>query len=390
MFKPIMRAGLAGFAVLVFALPWGAAHAVGTVAGTSISNSATATYSIGGTPQTAVSTAVTIRVDEIIRVAITPPGAPTAVIANDQNKALRFIITNTGNGSETFNLNVNRALAGDTFDPLVGAAGSVFADTNGNGTYDPGIDVAVPLVAGVPQITLTPDQAATIFVVSNIPVGPFANGNTGIASLTALSNTAGATAAGVGAPVGTSLVNAGTPSVGGGTVDAVVGAGTGGGADSGADDTANGTYVVASITVTVDKVVLNVTSPTGVLSGPCNVAIPPAGCSVFVPGSVIEYLVTVTVTGNATAAATAQAVTISDNVPANTTWVVGSIRATANGSTPGALTVKTDANDALPDNASCASCGNATGTLIANFGDVTVAAAAAPTVHQVSYKVTIN
>ena len=389
MFKPIMRAGLAGFAALVFALPWGAAHAVGTVAGTSITNNATATFSIGGAPQTAVTNAVTVRVDEIIRVAVTPPGAPTPVIANDQNKALKFVVTNTGNGQEVFNLVVNRALAGDTFDPAVGAAGSLFADTNGNGVYD-AADVAVPLVAGVPQVTLAPDTPTTYFVVSNIPAGPFSNGNTGNVSLTALSATAGAVTAGAGNPVGTVLTNLGTPSVGGGTIDAVIGAGVGGAADSGADDVVTSSYIVASVTVTVNKVVLSVTSPTGVNSGPCNVAIPPAGCSAIVPGSVIEYLVTATITGNATAAATAQSVTVSDSVPANTTWVANSIRATANGSAPGALAAKTDAVDALPDNASCAACGNATGTMIANFGDVTVAAAAAPIVHQVAYKVSVN
>lgn len=247
--------------------------------------------------------------------------------------------------------------------------------------FDAGVDAAVPLVAGVPQLTLNPDVATTVFVVSNIPAGP-TNGQTGVVSLTAQSATVGAILAGNGAAPGTILANLGTPSVGGGTVDAVVGAGPGGAADSGADDAANGTYIIATVTVTVDKVVLNVTNPMGVTSGPCNVAIPPAGCSAFVPGSVIEYQVTVTVNGTGTA----QAVTISDNVPANTTWVAGSIRATTTTPAVTPLTAKTDVADG--DNASCVGCGNATGTLIANFGDITVAGA--PVVNSVTYKVTIN
>lgn len=384
MFTLIRRANLAAIAALAMVQPWGAAHAVGTVAGTSITNNATATFSIGGTPQTAVSTSVTVRVDEIIRVLVTPPASPTAVIANDVNKALKYTVTNTGNGAETFNLNVNRTLGGDTFDPIVGSSGSLFFDTNGSGTFDAG-DLAVPLVLGVPQITLNPDQAITVFLVSNIPVGPFANGNTGLASLTAVSTTTGAAPGGVGAAPGTVLPNLGTPSVGGGTVDAVVGAGPGGAADSGADDAGTGTYVIASITVNVVKEVLSVTTPQGVTTTGCNVASPPAACSVFVPGSVIEYLVTVTVTGNATASSTAQAVTISDNVPANTTWRPNNIRV---GTTVPGLAARTDAVDA--DNASCATCGNATGTLIANFGDITIAAAGAPVVNLVAYKVTIN
>lgn len=381
MFKSIVRSGIAVLAASTLFLPWGAAHATGTAAGTTISNSATATYNINGVAATPVVGSVSIRVDEIIRVTVTAPATQTAVVAGEINKVLAFRVTNTGNGQEPYNLIANRTVAGDNFDPSPGAAGSLFQDTNGNGVFDAGIDLAVPLVAGVPQLTLNPDVITTIFAVSNIPAGP-TNGQTGIVSLTAQSATVGAIVAGNGAAPGTILANLGTPSVGGGTVDAVVGAGPGGAADSGADDSANGTYIIAAVTVSVDKVVLNVTNPMGVTSGPCNVAIPPAGCSAFVPGSVIEYQVTVTVNGTGTA----QAVTISDNVPANTTWVAASIRATTTTPAVTGLTAKTDVADG--DNASCVGCGNAVGSVIANFGDIVVAGVVV--VNTVTYKVTIN
>ncbi len=179
-----------------------AAHAVGTAAGTTISNSATATYNINGVPATPVIGSVAIRVDEIIRVAVTAPATQTPVVAGDVNKVLTFRVTNTGNGAEAYNLIANRAVGGDNFDPAAGTAGSLFQDTNGNGVFDAGIDLAVPLVLGVPQLTLNPDVVTTVFVVSNIPAGP-TNGQTGIVSLTAQAATAGATAAGVGVAPGT-------------------------------------------------------------------------------------------------------------------------------------------------------------------------------------------
>ena len=382
-FYLMARAGFAAIIGLTLVLPWGAAHAVGTAAGTTISNTATATYNVGGVAAPPITASVQIRVDEIIRVRVTPPASPTNVVSNDSNKVLTFLVTNTGNGTETFTFNVNRALGGDNFDPAVGTAGSIFQDTNNNGVFDAGTDAAIPLVAGVPTLSLTADQVLRVFVVSNIPAA-LTNGNTGLASLTVVSTTTGAAPAGIGAPPGTILANAGTPSVGGGTVDAVVGAGPGGNADSGADDAGTGTYIVAGVNVTLDKVVLNVINPFGVASGPCNVASPPAGCAAFVPGSTIEYQVTVTVTGNATASATAQAVTVSDNVPANTIWVAGSIRT----GPPGAPLARTDIVDG--DNASCAGCGNGVGTVIANFGDITIAAGGPPVANVVTYRVSIN
>lgn len=359
-----MAIGLA----LLMIIASGIAQAAGTPAGTRITNSATANYSVAGIPATAVSSTVTLRVDELISVRVTAPVAPTAVNTPDVNKVLIFTVTNTGNGTESFTMsaNLSPASAGDQFDPVPGSAGQLFLDTNNNGQFDNGVDT---LISG--PVPINADQSIRVFMVSNIPSG-LVNGNQGAAALTAVSATPGA----AGAAPGTILPNAGTASVGAPGIDAVVGVGPAGPADSGADDSATGVYIIATVTVALNKVVLAVTSPFGVTTTGCDAAAPPTPCSAFVPGTVIQYQVTVTVSGNGTA----ENVQITDNIPANTTYVANSIRFNAAARTD----IATDA-----DNASCTGCGNATGTVIVVVGNVTVNAAT-PVIHNIDYKVTIN
>jgi uncharacterized repeat protein (TIGR01451 family) len=369
----LKRTGLALLAVFALLHPWHAAHAVGTPAGTSITNSATVNYSIAGVPATAVTSTVVVRVDELISVRVTPPASPANVNTPDTNKVLVFTVTNVGNGPEAYTLTLNLnpgAPVVDQFNPLPGSAGQLFVDVNSNGQLDIGVDT---LVAG--PLTLNADQSVRVLLVSNIPAA-LSNGDQGVVRLTATSTTVNAAPGGIGAPPGTILPNAGTPAVGAPGIDAVVGAGPGGAADSGADDAANGTYFVGTVNVTVSKVVLAVTSPFGATTTGCNAATPPAACTVFVPGTVIQYLVTMTISGNGTA----QAVQFTDAIPANTTYVANSIR--FNGA------ARTDAIDP-PDNASCTGCGNAVGTVAVLVGDVPVVTGT-PVIHNIDYKVSIN
>ncbi len=367
MFKSILKTSLVAMAAVALLAPFGSAQAVGTAAGTTITNSATATYSVAGVPAAPVVSAVALRVDELISVRVSAPAAATNVNTPDTNRVLAFTVTNVGNGPESFTLtpNLNPAAPADQFNPLPGTAGQLFLDVNNNGTYEAGTDT--PIAA---PILLTADQVVRVLLLSNIPAS-LANGDQGNVTLTAVATTPGA----AGAAPGTILAGAGTPAVGAPGIDAIVGAGPGGAADSGSDDIATGTYLVGTVSVTLNKVVLAVTSPFGVTTTGCNVAIPPAACTAFVPGSTIQYQVTVTIAGNGTA----QAVQITDAVPANTTYVANSIRFNA--------AARTDAADA--DNASCVGCGNAVGTVTVVIGDVPVVTAT-PVVHLVDYKMIIN
>lgn len=351
---------------------WRDAQAVGTPAGTTITNSASVNYTVGGTGFTQNTQPVAFRVDELISVRVTPPAAPINVNTPDSNKALLFTVTNVGNAPEAYTLTPNLnpgAPVVDQFNPLPGSAGQLFVDVNGNGQLDIGVDT---LISG--PVTINPDVTLQVLLVSNMPSG-LANGNLGVVTLTAASTTPGAIVAGVGAPPGTVLSNGGTPSVGGPGIDAVIGVGRNGAADSGADDSANGTYLVGTVAVSIAKTIIAVTSPLGVTTSGCNVASPPAACTTFVPGTIVQYQLTVTVAGSGTA----QAVQVTDDIPANTTYVANSIRFNT--------AARTDQADA--DNASCAACGNAAGTVTVIIGDVVVPAGS-PATYLVDYKVSIN
>ena len=352
--------------VLLALLPWACSYAAGTAAGTSINNAAQLQYTQGINTLTANSNTASFRVDEIINVRVTAPAVPATVFSPDQNKALLFLVTNVGNGPESFNLNVNLAPSvADQFDPLPGGTGQLFIDVNGNGTFEPGTDTPV---SG--PVTIAPDQSLRVLVVSNIPAGRN-NGDLGVVTLTAVSATPGAAAA----PVGTILAGAGTPVGGGPPVNAIIGVGAAGRPDSGSDDAANGAYQVSSVNIIIAKALLSVTSPAGVTTTGCNVASPPAACAVIIPGTRVTYRITLTVSGSGTA----QAVQFSDAIPTNTTWVAGSLRVDG--------AARTDAADG--DNGSCTSCGSATGAVNVNFGNITVVPAT-PEVHTTDYQLAID
>ena len=152
-------------ATIGFAAP---AYAVGTAAGTTISNTATATYNPpSGPPVTVPSNQIDIKVDELldVTVATADPGDVVA-LPGSTNQILSFTITNTGNGSEAFRLTPNGTVGGDQFDP---ATTSIVLDSNGNGVYDAGVDTVY--TAGSNDPVLAPDASIKVFVLSTIPGG---------------------------------------------------------------------------------------------------------------------------------------------------------------------------------------------------------------------------
>ena len=281
-------------ASIMFAEP---ARATGTAAGTTISNTATATYTDGGgNPINVPSNKVDIRVDEILNVTVASanPG-DVATLPGSTNQVLSFTVTNTGNGTEAFRLSPVNAIGGDNFDPNTT---SLVLDTNGNGVYDAGVDTVYN--AGSNDPVLAPDTSVKVFLLSTIPAAA-ADGERGQTDLIA------SAVKGTGAP-GTVFAGQGQ---GGG--DAVVGATTASGRDK-------GFYVVNSATVTFVK-------SASVLD--------PFGGSKAVPGSIITYTLVATVSGSGSLANLAAG----DPIPANTTYVPGSITAQA-----AALTDATDAD----------------------------------------------
>ena len=271
----------------------GAAHATGVTAGTLIQNTASATYTSGASSGTVSSNTVSIKVDELLNVAVAGL-TTTPAVAGQTSAVLEYSITNTGNGPEAFKVTVNPAVAGNAFDATVQ---SVVVDTNGNGVYDPGVDQVLATGASTPIIAA--DGALKIFVIVSLPSGA-ADGQTSQVQLTADAATGTGTA-------GTVFAGQGD---GGG--DAVVGTST-------ASGNAKDTLVASLAAVALTKSAL---------------IVDPFSGSQPVPGAVVTYTLTAAVSG--TGQATGLHVT--DIIPAGTTYQPGTLTLDA-----GALT---DGNDA--------------------------------------------
>ena len=274
----VSTASIAAISALSLAAP---AYAAGTRAGTVIDNTATATYDEGGTPVEVDSNINSLTVDELLDTVVAwDDGADVATTPGATGGALTFTITNTGNGEEAFLLSTVSTVGGDDYDPT----GVTIVIDDGDGVYEPGIDVVY--VAGAGNPVLDPDETITVFVIANTP-GGLSDGDRGGVQLTAEAVT------GTGAP-GTSFAGQGE---GGG--DAVVGT-------TGADGEDDGYFQVAAATVSLAK--------------SATVADPFGGTNA-VPGSTITYQIVATTSGSGSLPNLA----INDAIPAGTTFVPGSI-----------------------------------------------------------------
>ena len=258
------------------------ALAAGTVAGTPIDNTATATYDApGGGTVDVDSNTVTIIVDELLDVTVTSadPG-DVATSPNAEDQVLSFTVTNTGNGNEQYNLTPDVARGGDDFDPTLV---SIVLDTNGNGVYDEGVDTVY--TAGTNDPVLAPDESITVFILSDIPAA--IDGDRAEVNLQAVADT------------GTGLPGTSFDGLGDGGGDAVVGTTTASGNDS-------GFFVIQNAAVALVK---------------SFTIADPFGGTQAVPGSTITYSLVATVTGTSAL----PGLSISDPIPDDTTYVDESI-----------------------------------------------------------------
>lgn len=315
--------------------------AVGTSAGTLISNSATLTYVIGaGPPSTIDSNTVSFQVDEIIQSVLTwQDGTPVAVNTPGSNDVLTFLLTNSGNGPEAFVLTRTNDLAPPpgNYTPLDGSIGSIYLESGLlAGFQATGANADTVYVSGTNDPILAPDTSLTIYVISNTP--NVASNARGDVLLAAASLTAGA----AGALPGTSL-----PGLGEGGGFAVVGS-------SRAQASETGSYIAGGLNFVMNKTVLSVLDP--------------QGSTVVMSGAVMTYQIVATLSG----AGTASNLMITDPMPADTTYVPGSIAVDG--------IAKTDTADA--DNTQFIT---ATKTVSVSLGNV-----AAPANIVITFRATIN
>jgi uncharacterized repeat protein (TIGR01451 family) len=260
------------------------AHAAGTPAGTNIQNTAQVSYSVGSSTVTASSNTSTVRVAEMLDAVLTLASSTVQVSPGATAEELVFTLTNTGNGSETFNLTaLSAGVVGDDFDPTL-AVPAIYFDSDNSGDFS-GPDVAY--TAGANDPVVAADASVRLLVINNIP-NTALNGNRGRSQLTA------AAASGTGAP-GTSF-----GLVGDGGVEAVAGT-------TGGDAVLFGEYLVADVQLSAVKT---------------QSIVDQFGGQRPLPGARINYQIVVTHSGSGTATASG----FSDLIPANTTYVTGSLQ----------------------------------------------------------------
>jgi uncharacterized repeat protein (TIGR01451 family) len=293
----------------VAALP--EAYAVGTAANTSIQNRATISYSVGGTAQTPIEssptgnsvpgvnagTATTFVVDNRVDLTVTEQGAAATVVNPAQLAVVTtFLVTNTGNAAQAYQLTAANVAAGASLfsntDNSDVANLRVFVDANANGTYEAATDTATAIT------TLAADAGVRVFIVADVPTTAtnlqFANVR--LTAATAVNNTPA------------TLLTASTGADNPATVEVVFADGTSAGGDAARNGrgAADDQYAVQSAALTVTKT-------SAVIRDPLNGTTDPKA----IPLSVVEYRVTVANTGSAAASG----VTLDDPIPANTAFL---------------------------------------------------------------------
>jgi len=299
-----------------------------TTAGTPISNTATVDFTVGSVAQTAInSNASSFLVDKKVDLTVAK-GSGVTTVPGATNVGLPFTVANTGNASDSFTLTAANVAAGDNFDT---SSFALYLDVNGNGSYDAGTDTAIAA-----PVTIARDASVKVLIVSTIP-GTAINGDTANMTLTATTTS-------------TKTVGAESAAV----VDVVF-------ADAGNDGIQADTNIY-----TISTATLSVVKSAVVISDPVNSTTNPKA----IPGAVVEYTITVTNSG----AAAASAVTLTDSIPTNTTYVAASMKLDA--------ATLTDAADADGG----ASTGSPVTSISVNAGSVAGSGGSAV----VKFRVTVN
>lgn len=273
----------------------GNAFAAGTASGTSISNTATLNYTVGGVAQTAIpSNTATFLVNNKASLNIVEAtGSYTSVVPGATTQVTKFTVTNTGNSTQDILLSgTATGLSGTLFgktDNFDATSCSTFVDGNANGTYEPASDTATYIDE------LAADASKTVFVVCSIP-STQVNGDFSIVSLTGTLATGGAPGT-----QGTALVQT-TGANNNSTVGIVFADGAG--SDDSARDgkfSARSGYLVVSSSVTMVKTATAWCDP---LNGGTNPH--------MIPGGFVQYSLVISNAAGAGAAANLN--TITDNL----------------------------------------------------------------------------
>ena len=279
----------------------GAAHALGTAAGTAITNLATLNYSVGGAAQTAIGsseagnttgagTATSFVVDNKINLLVATtdttlvsvvPGL-TGVTGANPNSALQvttFTVSNTGNSVQDYslaaaNLGNGTTLFGGT-DNFDGTSCVARVESGATPGYD-----ATDTATFIDE--LPANGVKLVYVICAIPVARI-NNDVAVVSLTATALVGGT------AGQGAALVETTGANTAGIDIVFADGAGTDDLARN-ANYSARGAFKVVTATLTVTKLVAAVCDPFNGSTNPKNI-----------PGTFVRYTITIANTGAASA-----------------------------------------------------------------------------------------
>ncbi|MEE9302625.1 MAG: hypothetical protein V3U84_02460 [Thiotrichaceae bacterium] len=272
------------------------ANAQGVAAGTIISNTVVVSYQMGnqtGSLESLESIAATntFVIAETINATLTSLDASNVIVPTPAtDKILSWVLTNTGNGTESFLLTSIDTLITDDFNPSVQ---TLWIETNNT----PGLQNTDTLYQAGNSIQLVSDQSQTIYIKSNIPAGLIKT-QVGSVELVATSTTTG---------IANSTIGSSISGAGDGGTDAVVLIN-----DGHVDST--GSYGISTVELQLTKSVTKIVDPfsgTDVMSQ-----------------SLITYQIDVNATGDSNDII--ENLIIEDATPANMQFLPGSIKLNGN------------------------------------------------------------
>ncbi|HWW56776.1 MAG TPA: hypothetical protein VN047_07775 [Sphingopyxis sp.] len=283
------------------------AFAAGTTAGTTITNTATVDYQVGGIAQGQQSASNNFTVDRKINLLVEEVGTVTTTVVPGQTNAVTtFQLTNSSNETLDFALVASQIAGGttahggtDTFDAT---NVRIYRDNSSTGTVG-SWDVGDTLLTGYVD-ELVVDTAIRLFVVADIPAALANNAVAGV-TLRATAREGGL----AGTQGATITETTGANTAGKDTVFADIAGVTGDAARDGSHSD-NDDYTVQTATLAVTKT-------SRVISDPFNNTTNPK----LIPGAVVEYCIAVANSGGAAAAS----VVINDPVPGQLTFSAGTI-----------------------------------------------------------------
>ncbi|MEO0062919.1 MAG: hypothetical protein RLZZ08_1479 [Pseudomonadota bacterium] len=334
---------IAGIVPVFFANP---AMAAGTAAGTLINNNVTVGYQVSGIAQTDATATNTVTVDRKVNLTVArTDNTATSVTPGAVNQAVSFTITNTSNDTLDFALSALQISTGaaagisgnDTFN--VTAPLTYYLD-NGDGVFT----AADTLITHLNS--LAPDVPVTVHVVAaGVPTGLATNDIASVAlTVTAKANDNGTA-------LGSNLTQASTNTAGVDTIFADA---------AGVSDAARDAAFSAQDDFKVLAAALTAAKTSKIVAGDF-------GTGAAIPGATVEYCIAVT---NAAGGAGATAITISDTLPAQVTYV-------------SAYGVKVGGAD-------CNTPGAGAGSIAGNIVSGTIASLAAGTSQTLIFRATIN